>query len=110
LRELTFVEEELKQLWARKMKELLLSMKAEVEQAKAAGQHELDVLVLAPSFVAMVTSSPKAISPILPQPPRSEQEGDPNKVLPPICWIDSFRGSGPSSASCTILPCLLTTM
>src|SRR5712691_91613 len=47
LRELTFLEEELKQLWARKMKELLLEMKAEVERAKAMGQHELDVLVLA---------------------------------------------------------------
>src|SRR2546425_9251384 len=47
LRELTFVEEELKQLWARQMKDLLLSMKAEVERAKALGQHELDVLVLA---------------------------------------------------------------
>ncbi len=46
LRELTFVEEELKQPWARKMKELLLDMKAEVERAKALGQHELDVLVL----------------------------------------------------------------
>lgn len=47
LRELTFVEEELKQIWARKMKDLLLEMKAEVERAKALGQHELDVLVLA---------------------------------------------------------------
>jgi hypothetical protein len=47
LRELPFVEEELKQAWARKMKELLLEMKAEVERAKALGQHELDVLVLA---------------------------------------------------------------
>ena len=47
LRELTFVEEELKQIWARKMKELLLEMKAEVERAKALGQHALDVLVLA---------------------------------------------------------------
>src|SRR5712691_7399450 len=47
LRELTFVEEELKQAWARKMKELLLDMKAEVARAKALGQHELDVLVLA---------------------------------------------------------------
>src|SRR2546428_1632341 len=41
LRELTFVEEELKQLWARQMK-------AEVEGAKAAGKQELDLLVLAP--------------------------------------------------------------
>jgi transposase len=47
LRELTFVEEELQQPWAGKMKELLLDMKAEVERAKAAGQHELDALVLA---------------------------------------------------------------
>jgi len=47
LRELTFVEEELKQPWARQMKDLLLDMKAEVEQAKAAGQQEVDVLVLA---------------------------------------------------------------
>ena len=45
--ELTFVEEELKQAWARKMKDLLLEMKAEVERAKALGQHELDLLVLA---------------------------------------------------------------
>src|SRR5260221_435789 len=47
LRELTFVEEELKQVWARKMKDLLLDIKAEVEQAKAVSQHELEVLVLA---------------------------------------------------------------
>jgi transposase len=46
LRELTFVEAELKQPWARKTKDLLLDMKAEVERAKALGQHELDVLVL----------------------------------------------------------------
>jgi transposase len=47
LRELTFVEEELQQPWAGQMKALLLDMKAEVERAKAAGQHELDALVLA---------------------------------------------------------------
>jgi transposase len=47
LRELTFVEEDLKQPWAGKMKDLLLDMKAEVERAKALGQHELEVLVLA---------------------------------------------------------------
>ena len=45
--ELTFVEEELKQSWARAMKDLLLEMKAEVERAKALGQDELDILVLA---------------------------------------------------------------
>ncbi len=47
LRELTFVEEELQQPWAHQMKDLLLDMKAEVERAKAAGQHDLDALVLA---------------------------------------------------------------
>lgn len=47
LRELTFVEEELKQAWAKSMKELLLDMKAKVEQAKAQGQHALDLPVLA---------------------------------------------------------------
>lgn len=47
LRELTFVEEELKQDWVRKMKELLLDMKASVEQAKALGQHEVEMLELA---------------------------------------------------------------
>lgn len=43
LREFTFVEEELKQAWAKDMKDLLLEMKAEVEQAKAAGKHQLEV-------------------------------------------------------------------
>jgi transposase len=47
LRELTFVEEELQQPWARQMKDLLLEMKAEVERAKGLGLHELDLLVLA---------------------------------------------------------------
>ena len=47
LRDLTFVEEELKQPWARQMKDLLLEMKAEVERAKGLGLHELDLLVLA---------------------------------------------------------------
>jgi transposase len=42
LRELTFVEEELGQAWAHQMKDLLLEMKACVEQAKASGLGELD--------------------------------------------------------------------
>ena len=47
LRELTFLEEVYKQAWAKKIKELLLDMKAEVEQARAGGQHQLDVPRLA---------------------------------------------------------------
>jgi transposase len=47
LRELTFVEEELQQPWAGKMKEVLLDMKAEVERAQALGQQQLEALLLA---------------------------------------------------------------
>lgn len=47
LRELTFVEEEMKQPWGRSMKDLLLEMKAEVERAKTQGQRELDLRALA---------------------------------------------------------------
>jgi transposase len=46
LRELTLLEEELKQPWAAAMKALLLDMQQAVEQARAAGKHELDVLAL----------------------------------------------------------------
>ena len=48
LRELTFLEEELGQAWACKMKALLGEMKTEVEHAKALDQHHLDQQVLAP--------------------------------------------------------------
>src|SRR5205814_8142261 len=47
LRELSCFEGGRKRAWDRQMKELLLDMKAEVERAKALGQHEVDVLVLA---------------------------------------------------------------
>jgi transposase len=46
LRELTFIEEQLKQPWARAMKDLLLDMKEAVEQARASGKGALDVLAL----------------------------------------------------------------
>jgi transposase len=41
LRDLTFVEEEHHQSWAGEMKEVLLSMKAHVEDARASGQNSL---------------------------------------------------------------------
>ncbi|HEX4205579.1 MAG TPA: transposase [Ktedonobacteraceae bacterium] len=46
LRERTFVEEELKQEWAAKMKELLLRMKERGKPPKAAGLSQLDPLSL----------------------------------------------------------------
>ncbi|HJT59163.1 MAG TPA: IS66 family transposase [Ktedonobacteraceae bacterium] len=48
LRDLTFIEEELKQDWAKDMKTLLLEMKTVVEEARARGQPQLETSVLAP--------------------------------------------------------------
>jgi transposase len=75
LRELTFIEEELKQAWARKMKDLLLDMKACVEQAKAGGQHELALPVLARflrRYDEIVTEGYLANPPPPPVPRKSE--------------------------------------
>jgi transposase len=76
LRELTFVEEELKQLWARKMKDLLLEMKAAVEQAKALGQHDLEIPVLARflrRYDELLAEGYQANPP--PPPPRKSEQG-----------------------------------
>lgn len=43
LRELTYLQEEYQQLWAAEMKDLLLTMKAHVEDAKASGCSQLPV-------------------------------------------------------------------
>jgi transposase len=76
LRELTFVEEELKQPWARQMKDLLLDMKAAVEGAKALGQHELDLLVLAGflrQYDELLSEGYRANPP--PPPPKKSDQG-----------------------------------
>jgi transposase len=76
LRELTFIEEELQQVWARQMKELLLDMKAEKERAQALGQQELDVLVLAQllsRYDALLTEGYLANPP--PPPPKKSEQG-----------------------------------
>ena len=80
LRELTFIEEELKQLWARKTKDLLLAMKVEVERAKALGQHELDLLVLADflrCYDAILAEGYQANPP--PPPPKKPTPGPPKQ-------------------------------
>jgi transposase len=76
LRELTFIEEELKQHWAGAMKKLLLDMKAEVEQAKALSQHELDGPVLARflrRYDEILAEGYQATPP--PPPPRKSEQG-----------------------------------
>jgi transposase len=116
LRELAFVEEELKQAWARKMKDLLLSMKAEVERAKALGQRELDLLVLARflcRYDSILARSATWLTPLLhlrgSRNRGSENQGEPSKARLATCWIDFLGESGPCCASCTILRSRLIT-
>jgi transposase len=62
------------------MKDLLLDMKAEVEQAKALGQHELDVLVLARllrRYDEILTAGYLANPP--PPPPQKRKPGKPKQ-------------------------------
>jgi transposase len=78
LRELTFVEEELKQEWAGKMKALLLRMKERVQQAKAAGLPHLDplsLLALSADYDALLDLGWKA-NPPAPRPPEPALEPD----------------------------------
>ena len=92
LRELTFVEEELKQPWARKMKDLLLDMKAEVERAKAAFQHDLDLLVLADflcRYDEILTEGYQANPPT--PPPKKRAPGRP-KQSPARNLLDRLSG------------------
>jgi transposase len=79
LRELTFVEEEFKQAWALEMKDLLLKMKKQVEEAKASGAKHLDpltILALSADYDRLLEKGWKANPLPDPSPPR---EGDPPK-------------------------------
>jgi transposase len=110
LRELTFIEEELKQAWAGTMKELLLDMKAEKEQAQALGQHELDVLVLARLLSRYDELLAEGYLANPPPPPRKTEQGKRKpgraKQNPARNLLDRFSASasGPCCASCSILP------
>jgi transposase len=66
LRELTFLEEELRQAWAAEMKELLLDIKAAVEQARAEGRtslHPLEVADWKARYQALLTQGYQANPP-----------------------------------------------
>lgn len=75
LRDLTFIEEELKQDWAREMKALLLDMKEAVEQARARGQPELETGALAALLTRyeQVIQVGYQINPLVMKPKKSDQ-------------------------------------
>jgi transposase len=75
LRDLTFIEEELKQDWAREMKELLLDMKEAVEQARARGQPELKTAVLVALLTRydQIVQAGYQINPLVLKPKKSDQ-------------------------------------
>ncbi len=106
LRELTFLEEELGQAWARKMKALLREMKTEVEHAKALDQHHLDQQVLTALLSRHDELLAEGYLANLRLPPqrnlnsRSEPQDGPSKALLAICWIDSPR----TNESCPLPP------
>jgi transposase len=75
LRDLTFIEEELKQKWAKDMKVLLLEMKETVEQARVRGQPELATTVLAPLLTRydQIVQAGYQINPLVTKPKKSDQ-------------------------------------
>lgn len=75
LRDLTFIEEELKQAWAKDMKDLLLDMKEAVEQARVRGQPELETTVLTALLTRydQMIQAGYQINPLVEKPPKTKQ-------------------------------------
>ncbi|GCE15590.1 hypothetical protein KTT_54490 [Tengunoibacter tsumagoiensis] len=75
LRDLTFVEEELKQDWAKDMKDLLLDMKEAVEQARVRGQPALEKAILAGLLTRydQIVQAGYRINPLVEKPPKTKQ-------------------------------------
>lgn len=75
LRDLTFIEEELGKHWAKEMKELLLSMKEAVEQARVRRQPEPETAALALLLTRydQIVQAGYRINPLLEKPPKTKQ-------------------------------------
>jgi transposase len=90
LRELTFIEEVLKQSWAKEMKALLLEMKQAVHHAREAGLHQLDVLALGRFHrrYEVLLQQGSAANP--PPPPPKKVHGGRTKQNPARNLLDRF--------------------
>lgn len=75
LRDLTFIEEELKQDWAKDMKMLLLEMKEATEHARVRGQPELETGVLAVLLTCydQIVQAGYQVNPQVTKPKKSDQ-------------------------------------
>lgn len=75
LRDLTFLEEELEQDWAKEMKDVLLDMKEEVAQARARGQPELETAVPADVLTRYdrIVQAGYQLNPLVTKPKKSDQ-------------------------------------
>lgn len=82
LRDLTFIEEELKQDWAKTMKELLLEMKETVEQARVRGQPELEIPILASLLTRydQIIQAGYEVNPFVPKQKREGQKRLPGRA------------------------------
>ncbi len=109
LRELIFLEEEQQQTWAAEMKDLLLDIKAAVEQARAEGRHCLHPLEVADwktQYAALLAQGYQANPPD--PPPEVAKKGRRKQSAAAICLIASASTRMPSWPSWTISRCPLT--